>query len=297
MIEDINSVDNTSISKLETNNDLKKYIISKKDILIKRGIIILEPMTKTERKKLYEVIDNIPDIVQFSIGDGTKKRIVLRYKPQTSERLDLKKITLLGIEAYKNGNYEECISQYRKLLEIGNPPAHIYSRLGLSYLKIGKKITAIDYLEIATDLSRKGDKKFDFSDLILHLKNQISSLDKKTYVKMLTDDFNDTNNNYGIDNIDNIKLLLNSGCRFDDVCLKFNLTEEQKSILLLILARDSYSACFYELGDKYMKIVEKMKNKTSAVKELFLEIRKNRLFYKNRDIDTKKLILVPNIKR
>ena len=110
---------------------------------------------------------------------------------------------------------------------------------------------------------------------------------------MTTDDFgNDTENYYGIENINELAELISSGINIDDVCTTLGLNDEQKAIATLVLARESYAQENYTMGDQYLKKVEKSKNKTKFVTSLFEEVRKNKRFYRNRvDEKNKPLVL------
>ena len=70
--------------------------------------------------------------------------------------------------------------------------------------------------------------------------------------------------------------------KFGSSYIEYIPNDEQKAISLLILARENYTQENYTAGDKYLKKVEKMKDKTKFVISLFEEIRKNKIFYKNR---------------
>lgn len=284
----------TEISKpTSVDYDDSEFINGKLSELYEKGIVLLKPMDSNRRKGIHDIVKNIPDVTSFSIGTDSKRQIVLRFKPFMNEYLDFSATAKEGNNAYNNGQYDDCIESYRKLLEFGEPKAWVYAKLGLAYMKKFDKDTAIDYLTIATALSKEEQTDFDFTELIASLKGLINPEDKKPRIKMTTDDFgNDTENYYGIENINELAELISSGINIDDVCTTLGLNDEQKAIATLILARESYAQENYTMGDQYLKKVERSKNKTKFVTSLFEEVRKNKRFYRNRvDKNRKPLVL------
>ncbi len=264
-------------------------IQQKLDEVYEKGIIVLKPMNDGRRKEIHNIVKNIPDVVSFSIGASEDRRVVLRFKPYIYEHIDIKQMTSIGNEAYKNGDYDTCINSYRQLLELKEPKAFIYAKLGLAYMKKFDKNTAIDYFTVATELSKKENGMYDFTELIASLNGLISQEDKKPLVRMQTSDFkDDIDEYYGIDGIDQVAKLISSGMTIEEACCNLRLNEEQKNIVTLIYAREYYAQEFYALGDQYLKKVERTKNKSKFVITLLEEIRKNKRFYKNRMIEEAK---------
>ena len=292
--EVIETTKKTEISKpTSVDYDDSEFINGKLSELYEKGIVLLKPMDSNRRKGIHDIVKDIPDVTSFSIGTDSNRQIVLRFKPFMNEYLDFSATAKEGNNAYNNGQYDDCIESYRKLLEFGEPKAWVYAKLGLAYMKKFDKDTAIDYLTIATALSKEEQTDFDFTELIAYLKGLINPEDKKPRIKMTTDDFgNDTENYYGIENINELAELISSGINIDDVCTTLGLNDEQKAIATLILARESYAQENYTMGDQYLKKVERSKNKTKFVTSLFEEVRKNKRFYRNRvDKNRKPLVL------
>lgn len=292
--EVIETTKKTEISKpTSVDYDDSEFINSKLYELYEKGIVLLKPMDINRRKGIHNIVKDIPDVTSFSIGSDSNRQIVLRFKPFIVEYLDFSATAKEGNNAYNNGQYDDCIESYRKLLEFGKPKAWVYAKLGLAYMKKFDKDTAIDYLTIATALSKEEQTDFDFTELIASLKGLINPEDKKPRIKMTTDNFgNDTENYYGIENINEFAELISSGINIDDACATLGLNDEQKAIATLILARESYAQENYTMGDQYLKKVERSKNKTKFVTSLFEEVRKNKRFYRNRvDKNRKPLVL------
>lgn len=291
--------------KTETNHsknteyDDKEFINQKLKKLYEKGIVLLKPMDSKRREGIHNIVKNIPDVVSFSIGSESSRQIVLRFKPHRNKPVNLKKLLRVGNEAYGKGDYDTFISVYRQLLEVREPKSFVYARLGLAYMKKFDKDTAIDYLTVATELNKNENGIFDYTGLIASLKDLISEKDKKPYVRMSISDFeNDVNDYYGIEQVEQIVELVSSGMKIDDACMNVGLDDEQKSIVTLILAKECYIQEKYEIGDQYLKKVERTKNKSKFVKSLFEEVKKNKKFYKNRvEKGQNRLLLIPKEKK
>lgn len=273
--------------------DASEFINKRLDELYKKGIILLKPMNEHKREGIHNIVKDIPDVASFTIGSDSNRQIVLRFKPYNNEYTDISATAKEGNRAYFKGDYDACIKSYRRLLEIGEPKAWVYAKLGLAYMKKFDKDTAIDFLTIATALAKEEQSDFEFTDLIVSLRGLINPEDKKRIVKMSIENFgNDIDNYYGIENMPEFAQLIISGINIDDACVTLGLNDEQKSIATLILAREYYLQENYTIGDQYLKKVEKTKNKTKLVISLFEEIRRNKRFYRNRDKENHKSLVL-----
>ncbi len=271
----------------EKRNSEKEFLDKKyEELLDKKGIILLKPMDNNRINLILEMIKEYPDMVAFIIGEENKQQIVLRYKPEITEYIDRKNLINLGNQAYKDGNYTECIENYLQLLQLfDNPKSVIYSKLGLAYMKIWQIPLAIDYLTIANDLAKKDNLGYDFSDLIAKLKGDIPKEDQKPRFIMTQKDFDysDIEDYYGIDNFVEINDYINeSGLDVETACEQLGLTLEEIDIIKLIYAKEFYIQGNYTIGDTFLKSVERSKNKTATTKEIFEEIRRSKKFYQNR---------------
>ena len=281
---------NNAINKKDEN---KEFIDSKLIELFENGIVVLKPMDRERRKKIHDIINDIPDIVSFSIGTEPNRQVVLRFKPYIEGYVDVSKLSKEGKAAYKLGDYDLCINKFRQLLEFDEPKSWVYAQIGLAYLKKFNRPLAIDYLTVATYLSKNEKREYDFTELIEKLKG-IKREERKPIFKMNIDEFsNDSvSDNYGIENIEEIATLISKGVTLDEICMKMQLSEEQKSIILLIYAREYYIQSNYKVGDRYLKEAEKIRSSSKYVKSLIEEIRKNKNFYKYKvDEEYKSLIL------
>lgn len=262
--------------------DDSEFINQNLETVYEKGILLLDPMNGERRKEIHKLVKSIPDVVSFSIGSNNSRQVVLRFK-SLDENINVKELLKIGNNAYNNGDYDTCINSFRQLLNLKEPKSFVYAKLGLAYMKKFDRETAIAYLTVADELSKKDNVDLDFTELIASLKGLIAPEDRKPLVKMSISDFeNDLNNYYGIEQVEHIAELISSGKTLDDACLSVGLDEEQKNIVTLILAKESYAQEDYTMGNQYLKKVERAKNKSKFVKSLLNEIRKNKMFYKNR---------------
>lgn len=290
----------------QEKRDSEKEFIAKKyqELSKKKGIILLRPMDDVRIERIFKMIEDYPDMVAFVIGEGNQQQVVLRYKPVIDEYVDGKNLINLGNQAYKEGNFDECINNYLLLLQLFDEPRSVvYSKLGLAYMKKWQIPLAIDYLTIANALSKKEKVDFDYSGLIARLKGDISQEDAKPHFKMTQRDFNysDVNNYYGIENFSEINAyIIESGLDVESACEQMGFTPEETDIVKLIYAREFYRQGNYDKGDLFLKSVERSKNKTKETRKIFEEVRKNKRFYQNRQGDTPTelvLSLVPKKKK
>lgn len=278
--------------------DDQEFIKQKLETAYKKGMILLNPMDSERVERILDRVKTISDIEAFCIGSDNLKQIVLRFKTDKKNYVDLRGLSKKGNEAYQKGDYDTCIKVYRQLLEFREAKSFVYAKLGLAYMKKLDKKMAIDYLTVATELSKKENGIFDFTELIANLKGLISEEDQKPRFKMAMSDFeNDINKYYGIEQVKQIAELVSSGITIDNACLNAGLDDEKKSIVLLIFAREYYSQGNYTIGDQYLKKVETAKNKSKVVKSLLEEVKRNKKFYKNRvSEEQKRLNLISKAK-
>lgn len=270
-------------------NSLDLAFLSKKyeELKANGGLLILKPKHSARIPDLSEVTQHFPDIKPFYIGEGEEERIVLQYIADIP-KFNSYQYRTVADKAFARREYDKTIELYTAILSLKKPMPHVYARLGLSYLYTGDFYKAIDFLIVATELSKRRKKgKYDFTNLIsklLRKKDEELEEDKKPAVSMQGIDFrNDLEDDYGIEKIKDIAILINfQGMTIEEACRALNVNDEDKNIVMLFIAKESYAKEDYDLGDRILKRVEKMPNKTSRVKQLLEEIRSKKLFYKNR---------------
>lgn len=259
-----------------------EYIDRKISELVEsRGLITLRPMDAKRRARIHDIVSKRREASTFSIGSGDQRRIVLRFVGNVY--VPLKDTIKLADEAYYARDYETALRGYLDILGTNNPKTFIYAKVGLTYMKMWKIDKAIEYLTIATELSKATGDKFDFSDLIGSLDGTIEQHEKKPKVKFRLDEFTTEEDTFGVQRIDDMLAYKDvNGLDYEEACENMGFTYEEYLLTLLVLAKRAYGDKHDDLGDKYLKMVEKSGNKSRKVVEKFQEVQKNKKFYKNR---------------
>ena len=269
--------------------NIEEFIENKYKALLKhKGMILLKHTTDTREKIIHEIVERYPDLRSFNIGKGDKKQVVIKYSPFIKEEIDIKELSSRGSTAYNQGDYHSCIEDYLQILQLDKiPHARVYARLGLAYLKQRNINLAIDYLTVATEISKLGKGSFDFTDLIAALKGQYYKVGDKPRVRMNCSDFcNDVENHYGIENMDEITTLISeSGIDVESAGEQLGMSKEKINKVRLIYAKEYYSQGFYDKGDQFLKAVEQSEDKSKNIINLCNTIQKNKRFYPNRLVE------------
>ena len=145
------------------------------DVANEVSLLMLEPMSDEEIAFVTDTCQ-ATDCVQSIVieeEDGSK-RVFLRYYDKNGPYVDISGTLRLANYKYKNGEYEEAIELFERVLsKIENPRSFIYSKLGIAYRNITKDndySRAIDYLTLATAASSTEEDVRDYTDLINKLK-------------------------------------------------------------------------------------------------------------------------------
>lgn len=272
--------------KVTLTDKEKQSLDSKFDAIYKgRMVFLLEPMSQEKRDAVrdYIRIAGNYDISSFSVGIEPERRIVLRYKPFVTERVDLK-ATLEDARAfYASADYDLAAEYYEMTLKIGKPKEATYGGYGMTLYKLGRRKEALDCLKIATIMSKtEGDGKIDYTDIIDRIEHPVERENRKPRVVVNESEFEDKNE-FNDDIINTLVGLYAEGeINLFDTCKKLNLSEEDTNYVKLIYARDCYYLGNNNEGDKYFKQVEKSKAKDKKVKDLYKEILVNKKYYHNR---------------
>ncbi len=242
----------------EEKNSEKEFLDTKyEELLANRGLVLLKPMNEHRIKNVLEIMNNYKDVDTLVIEYDSRKQIVLRYRPVNNTSVNVKELIQLGNDAYLNRNYSECIKNYLEVLPVfDKPSSYIYSKLGLSYMKNGDKLKAIDYLVVASAMAKKEGKSYDYSDLIMRLEDRIPEESVKPRFKMSEKelDYSDVSDYYGIENFEEINnYIIESGLDVESACRELGLTNEQIDTIKLIYAREFYTRANYEKGDLFLK--------------------------------------------
>ena len=143
---------------------------------------------------------------------------------------------------------------------------------------------AVDFLTIATELSKQKKQKYDYTNLINTI-DVPDSDDEKPYFVMSEDTFsNDTQENYGIENIEQIIAdIIELGLPVRLACQQLGIPDNKINKILLVCAKRYYCQGDIEKGDHFLSVVESTKGKTKEISGIIREIRENKKFYQNRN--------------
>ena len=285
---------NELISRLKKDLDileLSENIKDKIDRTFNYGICIMDVESEYQISILRKIIDEIENIKMICIENKTKVVIMNKNSKisetmkidDEEEKFDASKLYGRASGEYRNRDYRKCIELLNFLFKNEELKISTCGRIGLCYMMLKQYNLAIDYLTLATSINKQKIPKYDYTELIFQLKNQMPSNEKKTNFTMSEEEFfDDMNKYYGIDCIDSIITNVNNGFTVEDSCRFMNLSEDETNIVYLIYARECYYNSDYKNGDKFIKLVQKQKNISRYVKEILKEILVNRMYYKNR---------------
>jgi len=277
----------------DINFILKKYQELKDSDEI---IIVLKPRDYSKFDiKLFN--QSYKDARAFETTYNEEKIIFLKKIKYVSNITD---IIAKAKKAYQNRNLDESIALYEELIQTRKTPIAFYARLGLLYLNKNNITKALLFFKIATARSSNtAHNKYNFTELINKItKNKdIKDEDEKKFIKINIEEFTrDLNDYYGY-RVREVCLLMDcQGMTIEEACFALKINEEDKNMITLLIAIDAYARGDITLGDNYVRIIEKAKNKSVKVKKLIKELRKDKLFYQNRvDENYKPLLRVRKI--
>lgn len=282
-----------NILTLKEPKDSRKEFIAKKysELLVTKGALILKPMNEERRKKVHNIVKEYDDMVSFSIGEGDNRRVVLKYQNPNSNIINIKNMVRQSAVYYKERKYDECIKINKEILaNVKRPRTQIYANLGTSYLKKNDIYTAIEYLTIATELSKNENGYYKFDELISRLKGEEYDDDIKVDFKMEENEFY-VDEYYGTTNFDEIiEYVLNSGLDVENACKEYGLNIEETDIVKLICAKKYYENGYDKKGEEFLKSVERNNNKTSRILNILNEIKRNKKIYYNKAQEPKNVL-------
>lgn len=272
-----------------------EFVKSKYEELKANGPVIILEARDVERFSIRKFNRDYSDANASSYELGGKKEVFLKRVGFVDG--DIVSLMKQAEKAYQMHDTDTAIRLYETLLLLKKPQKVFYARLGLLYLSKNDVYRALPYLKIATGLSLKsGEGRFNFTPLInkiLRRKNVVEEEEVKPFVHMSLEDFDcQLNMDYGITRVKDVCILMEyQGMSIDEACAGLCIGEDDKNMITLIIARDCYARDDVAVGDEFVAIVERVKNKSTRVKKLLEEIKINKRFYRNRvDEDYKPLL-------
>lgn len=260
------------------------YIENRLPELYKDGIILLDPLSKSKMWHVFNNIKKFSDVSGFTVGADNHQLIVLKHSVKYNEFIDIRKLYNDAYKAYEKNDFETCIAIGRRLLTFTYVSSSMYAKIGISYMQMGHIDTAIKYLTVATEISKKDHISYDYTDIILSLrdkkKNMRMDIEIKPMVKMSEDDFKQ--DNYDINNLADIAIDFSAGLSLDEIAKKWNLDTNQMATVLLVFAKQYYCEGNDIMGDKCLKWVERLPEKQKTVLSLYKEAKTNKPVYLNK---------------
>ncbi len=154
-------------------DDLIRYKYN--ELLRVKGIILLKPLDPITTEVIIRKIQkDYEDVAVISIGFKETRQLVFIHKPKLRTVDNPKDLMNLADELYYSGNYEEAKNSYIRLIEFGKPEYFIYAKIGLSYLRLGDKSSALDYLKLANNMIKKENiNGSNYDELINSLADEV----------------------------------------------------------------------------------------------------------------------------
>ena len=237
-----------------------------------KGLVLISPNSDKERNKIHEYIKNIPNINSETITYNNIKSVALTYVSKFGTNSN--NIIREALSLYYNSEYEKAIELFKELIDMGRTEHYIFGNIGVCYLNLRNPKKALDYLKMAY-CSAPDYQKDDSYHSIIHSteylldkkNNRKENIEKRSKRTRLTDV---------------LYLIYEENYSLEDACKHFSLNENNINLVKLACVIIEYRNSNYSKGDLILKSVERSKDKTKFVKQLFEEVRKNKMFYKNR---------------
>ena len=256
-----------------------------------RGIVLLEPMPYRRKEQLYTLAKEYPGLKMSTVLEGEDARAIFCIKGHrtTKSYVELKKV---GLKQYEDGDYEACIETFKDIIEKFNyTESNTYEMLGLASYKLGNVNDAVNYLIVSTYVSSLENKPRDYSSFI---NKELGITYRKSYLKKSNIEPGDVfygkefrmddNTDYGIKGIEKIKeYAIKHNMTLEEAFGGFNLTNEEKDLVKLIMAREFYKQGDFAQGNAYLNSVAETQGKTEKVMAVMEDLRSKREFLQYRE--------------
>lgn len=288
--------DQSFITTEQDKREALELIEDNLETVDKRGLLVLGSMSKSKAKLIKKLIVDFPGYDAVIMEGDRKDKVALRIKPPFEKDENYKSIFAKAYKAQREGDYDRAIELAKLMLAYDKPYPSVYSLLGFSYLKKNAIYLAIDYLTVSQYFNSKTNGKYDFTELLNKLKGLSQKPVKddeesKPKVNMRESDFYDKK--YRIRNSNYVRELVNRGVPFLEACHECGLDELNMALLGLLFAREYYTDGQFVLGDRYLKLVEKIKCKSPKIRKELDEVKRNKKFYQYRKEDEKPFVFKP----
>ena len=282
------------MTNVDANNKIDNSINLYVERIINRlsidnPIELLDNMEDTSLIEIQKILENNDKVKFFSINIEGKKRLIIKKHEKTSFKGFNNETEIINLAKYymQKHMWSESIMMRNKLIcHHNNPYSYLYYHNGACYLRMNNIKEAIKYYEIASGVAKLegADKYSELDDFICKLKYEESVQQKQPSINIDEGVFKkDLNDNYGIDIYNDIVALIEEkDLTLSEACSMFKLNDEKINMVKLMYARNYYSKCLFDSGDKLLKEVEKSSEKTPMIKSLMREIKTNKKYYQYR---------------
>lgn len=263
---------------LENDSLFKQKLKNIFNEVLQDGLKVIET-NLTEEAEILKVFSKIRSIKCFYIDEGLNRKLVIRYCPYNQEKISVAKIK--ADAAYDNHQYHAAIKEYKKMLSLKDLYSNIYAKIGLCYYHLNDISKAIEYVSVANDIIKKENfKAYTFDSLLERLTNLSDDTEYKPRFNDLEYDFDFEDDNFGLGDIQDITdFMVQTDLDVESACKILLIDNEKMNILRLVYAKNFYTIKEFELGDKFIKVVEQSDIKTEKVLKILKEVKLNKKVY------------------
>ncbi len=153
--------------KYENMDEYEKLLANKyKELMRKRSFVLLDEMPHSENLKILEYVSSFKNMDAFLVGPLESERVVLRYRVRKYIKMTdlIEQIKLANIK----GDFQKVVELNMIILHTANEVKSItFAKIGLALIKMKKLDSALEYLNLATLLSKREDgADLDFTELL-----------------------------------------------------------------------------------------------------------------------------------
>ena len=249
-----------------------------KKLIINGGLVIL-PIGNIDEQLILAKLYG--DNTSFTINDQNGvERVVLKLNDKINEP-NLKRAE----NHYKKHRYTKAIRDFKHVIESDNPfPNYVYTKMGLSYLKLNDNQKALPYLIVANDAIIKSNSEYNLLDLI----NRVTTYNNTELTQTDTNELKEVNNLEGTN--DHNVLLFNkiNECiiesrgkiSVEEAAREIGIDEYTINIIKLMYAKEFYKQKEHAIGDMFLNSVRSSEYKNDEINKAIDEINSKKRFYR-----------------
>lgn len=251
-------------------DDIKtfKMLVEKKEKMLETyGVLLYKPINNRDYFRTIRVAKQIDYMQEARINSGINKLILIRVYRDNIANVSPENLKMEADYDYSIRHYTEALKKRLSALSYEkNVPLKEYIDIGNCYLKLRNYGNANKYYTIAKSIAL--DFGIDIEVPELFEAPKVMPIINRTEANKIT--LNDSTKELIIidvvDNHDDINRTLEN----------YNLSEEDKQIALIEIAKEYYRRNFEKMGDKVLKMVDHISNKTDKTIKLLNYVRSNK---------------------